>query len=224
MANENVATTPLDIDGLGKRFVQTLLAIDNTITSAISQALWQDIRQHYNEAHRAYHNLSHLKQLFIQFDDIKQHLQQPYLVALALYYHDVIYDPTRTDNEAKSAGYAVEQLQSYLNAKQCQRICTLIMMTAAHQLSDNTDRDAAYLLDMDLSILGAPWANYKKYAQAVRQEYAHVSDAEYCTGRASVLNSLLAHPALYLTDYYYSRLEKQARANIKREIILLRAS
>jgi len=32
---------------------------------------------------------------------------------------------------------------------------------------------------------------------------------------------LLAHPTLYLTDYYYARLETQARENIKREIILL---
>lgn len=210
-------------DRLSKRFAQSLLAINNTVTPAISQALWQDIKQHYNEVDRTYHNLSHLEQLFIQFEQIKHGLTQPHIVALALYYHDVIYDPTRTDNEAKSANYAVEQLHGFLNAEQCQRICGLIMMTAAHQLSDDTDRDAAYLLDMDLSILGASWSVYKRYAQAVRQEYAHVTTDDYRSGRSTVLKGLLAHPKLYLTDYYYMRLEQQARLNIEREIKSLRA-
>ena len=81
--------------------------------------------------------------------------------------------------------------------------------------------DAAYLLDMDLSILGASWPEYEQYAQAVRQEYAHISNVDYRVGRIAVLTGLLAHPTLYLTDYYYARLETQARENIKREIILL---
>ncbi len=83
--------------------------------------------------------------------------------------------------------------------------------------------DAAYLLDMDLSILGAPWSTYQQYAQAIRQEYAHVADDNYRDGRTAVLQGLLAHPKLYLTDYYYSQLEAQARDNIKRELISLAA-
>lgn len=59
------------------------------------------------------------------------------------------------------------------------------------------DSDAAYLLDMDLSILGMTWPEYKYYAQAVRQEYAHVATAAYQMGRIAVLESLLAHPRLY---------------------------
>ena len=186
----------------------------------------------YNEPQRAYHSLQHIQQLFGPYDQVKGNLHEPHIIALAIYYHDVIYEPTRSDNELKSAEYAVESLTGYLNAEQCQHIYALIMMTASHQVdkwSDETNEgekysDAAYLLDMDLSILGSSWSVYEHYSHAVRQEYAHVSDDDYRVGRMAVLKELLAHPTLYLTDYYYERLEKQARKNIEHEITLLHAS
>jgi predicted metal-dependent HD superfamily phosphohydrolase len=102
------------------------------------------------------------------------------------------------------------------------------MMTATHQLDELTDNqrrnDPAYLLDMDLSILGTSWSEYERYAQAIRQEYAHVPIKDYRLGRITILEKLLAHPQLYLTAYYHQRLEVQARENIEREIMLLRAS
>ena len=216
---------------LAKIFEWHLFAINNAIEPVILKALWQDIAVRYNESQRVYHSLQHIQQLFGQFEQIKQHLNEPHIIALALFYHDVIYEPTCVNNELKSAEYAVEALSSYLTAEQCQYIYALIMMTASHQIDDidkNSDKakesDAAYLLDMDLSILGASWSEYQQYAQAVRQEYAHVLDADYRVGRISVLKGLLAHPTLYLTDHYHSRLEEQARENIKREIKILRAS
>ena len=216
---------------LGKLFEWHLTAINNAIEPAILKALWQDIAVRYNESQRAYHSLQHIQQLFTQFEQIKHHLNEPHIIALALFYHDVIYAPTRSDNELKSAEYAVDSLSPYLTAEQCQYIYALIMMTASHQIADideGSDKarksDAAYLLDMDLSILGSSWSVYEHYSHAVRQEYAHVSDDDYRVGRMAVLKELLAHPTLYLTDYYYERLEKQARKNIEHEITLLHAS
>ena len=213
---------------LGKVFEWHLTAINNAIKPAKVNALWQDIAVRYNETHRAYHTLQHIHQLFSQFEQINHHLNEPHLIALALYYHDVIYDPRRSDNELKSAEYAIEALRCYLSEDQCQSIYALIMMTATHQIDTlaNGDKisDAAYLLDMDLSILGAPWSEYDQYAQAVRQEYVHVEKENYRVGRIAVLEKLLAHSSLYLTAYYHKRLEKQARKNIKREITLLHTS
>ena len=213
---------------LGKVFAQHFTAINSDVESEKVNNLWQDIAIRYNEAQRAYHSLQHIEQLFAQFKQIKHVLNESHIIALALFYHDVIYAPTRSDNELKSAEYAVEALRPYLSAEQCQHIYALIMMTANHKLAECSNAqknfDAAYLLDMDLSILGASWTDYEQYAQAVRQEYAHVSNPDYRDGRRAVLTELLAHPKLYLTDYYYDRLEKQARQNIKREIKILHAS
>ena len=212
---------------LGKIFEWHLSAINNAIEPLILKALWQDIAIRYSETQRAYHSLQHIEQLFTQFEQIKHHLNEPHIIALALFYHDVIYAPTRADNELKSAEYAIEALRPYLSAEQCQHIYALIMMTANHKLAECSNAqqnfDAAYLLDMDLSILGASWSEYEQYTQAVRQEYAHVSNPDYRDGRRAVLTGLLAHPKLYLTNYY-DRLEKQARQNIKREIKILHAS
>ena len=213
---------------LGKVFAQHFTAINSAVEPEKVNNLWQDIAIRYNEAQRAYHSLQHIEQLFMQFEQIKYVLNEPHLIALALFYHDVIYEPTRADNELKSAEYAVKALRPYLLAAQCQHIYALIMMTANHELAECSNAqknfDAAYLLDMDLSILGACWSEYEQYAQAVRQEYAHVSNADYRVGRIAVLTELLAHPTLYLTDYYSTRLETQARQNIKLEIKILRAS
>ena len=217
---------------LGTIFTQHLSAMCNHITLEQVSILWQDIAMRYNEPQRAYHSLQHIQQLFGQFEQVKDNLHEPNIIALALLYHDVIYEPTRSDNELKSAEYAVESLTGYLSAEQCQHIYALIMMTASHQIDKWSNKvkereeysDAAYLLDMDLSILGSSWSEYEHYAHAVRQEYAHVSDDDYRVGRMAVLKELLAHPTLYLTDYYYERLEKQARKNIEHEITLLHAS
>lgn len=217
---------PINTD-LGNRFYLCLSALNDDVTPEEAQAIWQDISVRYCEPQRAYHTLTHIEQLLVQFDSIKHHLSKPHIVALALFYHDVIYEPTQSDNEQKSAEYAVDALSSYLSPEQCQHIYALIMITANHKIDESIDSvkysDAAYLLDMDLSILGAPWSTYEQYAQAIRQEYAHISDTNYHDGRTAVLQGLLAHPKLYLTDYYYSQLEAQARDNINRELTSLAA-
>ena len=214
---------------LGTIFTWHLSAMSSHITLEQVSILWQNIAIRYNKPQRVYHSLQHIQQLFGQFDQVKDNLHEPHIIALAIYYHDVIYEPTRSDNELKSAEYAVESLTGYLSAEQSQHIYALIMMTASHQIdkwSNEREKysDAAYLLDMDLSVLGSSWSEYEHYAHAVRQEYTHVSDGDYRVGRMAVLKELLAHPTLYLTDYYYARLEKQVRKNIEHEITLLHAS
>lgn len=213
---------------LGNRFARYLFAINPDVTPAQAKTLWLDVAARYNDTQRAYHSLAHIQQLFAQFNQTMTYLHEPHLIALALYYHDVIYDPMRSDNELKSAEYMVDKLKHYLSDDQRRTIYALIIMTATHQLDGLTDSDkcsdAAYLLDMDLSILGTPWPQYERYAQAVRQEYGHVSEIDYRVGRIAVLKKLLTHPKIYLTQYYYKRLERQARENMAREITLLRAS
>lgn len=210
---------------LSDRFTVHLSAICSDIEPVVYQTLWQDIAVRYNETTRAYHTLRHIQQLFTRFDEVEDNLNDPHIVALALYYHDVIYDPTRSDNELRSAEHSVNQLRRYLSMEQCHRIYALIMLTATHRLNEmegaNKSCDAAYLLDIDLSILGASWSDYERYTQAVRREYTHVSTAEYTTGRSAILEKLLAHSPLYLTDHYHSQLESQARQNLKQESKLL---
>jgi len=210
----------IPFDSHSNHLYHHVLALGADMTPEWAERLWQDIAARYSEPQRVYHSLSHIEQLFTAFTRLEHQLQSPAMVALALYYHDIIYDPTRSDNESKSAAYAVRQLGALLSAAQCRRLHDLIVMTAAHEPTDLYDTDATYLLDMDLSILGSEWTVYKGYANAVRKEYAHVATADYRVGRRRVLQRLLAKPTLYLTDAYQD-LEACARANISRELQLL---
>lgn len=61
-----------------------------------------DLERRYTEPHRYYHNLDHLHAMGQAYIDAMSGDIEP-TTALAILYHDAIYDPTRTDNEAQSA-------------------------------------------------------------------------------------------------------------------------
>ena len=73
-----------------------------------------------------------------------------------------------------------------------------MLLTAGHDPAPD-DADGAVLCDADLAVLAGPPDAYVAYASAVREEYGHLSDAEFTAGRIAVLEHLLA-PAGALPD------------------------
>lgn len=194
------------------------------------QALWQEISDRYTEQHRYYHTLTHIVSLLNHLDIHQSNINNVDAVELAIWYHDIIYDPIRSDNEQKSADYFKQSLQSRLLNSLIDQVVSLIIMTAKHQVSTQLDkdnhkeiseRDAKYFLDMDLAILGIDWPNYHTYTEHIRLEYAHVNDNAFREGRKTVLAGFLERERLYFTDDFYQKYEQRARHNIKREIKLL---
>ena len=104
-------------------------------------------------------------------------------VRLAALFHDAVYDPMRSDNEARSADLAV-QVATELGwpTERCDTVHRLVMATARHS---PTRDDEAVLVDADLAILGSSPAEYAAYVHGVRHEYAHVDDDSWRTGRAA---------------------------------------
>ncbi|MBV9566459.1 MAG: phosphohydrolase, partial [Bradyrhizobium sp.] len=98
----------------------------------------------------------------------------------------------------------------------------LIRLTKTHDVAAG-DRLGAIMISIDLGILGADVATYDAYAAAIRQEYAHVPDAAYRSGRAAVLQRFLARPVIYPDEGFAAGLEQAARANIARELKSLQA-
>lgn len=183
-------------------------------------ASWHDVRDRYGEAHRAYHTLAHVDRVLEILAALD--VSEP-AVLLAAVLHDVVYDPTRTDNEELSARYAALALTS-LEPSVAVRAGGLIRATAAHDPRPTADRGLAALLDADLAVLGAPPEEYGRYAAAIRGEYAHVADATYRSGRVAVLQGFLDRPRLYATDELHEALDAAARANLRREVAALRAT
>jgi predicted metal-dependent HD superfamily phosphohydrolase len=179
----------------------------------------------YDGPKRHYHCLPHIAAMLA---DVATHADSRHdrdILVLAVLYHDAIYDATRSDNEAMSAGLAREQLAALgCLSKTVARVVELILATRhADVAHSDDDHDKALLLDVDLAILGASVDAYAVYAQAIRQEYAHVADADYRAGRARVLNAFLGRSWIYATPDLRARWESSARANLAGEIATLAA-
>lgn len=173
----------------------------------------EELQANYTTPDRAYHTLHHLAECLHHFDTVRTHLVNPVAVELALWCHDVIYDPRRSDNEEASARWAQQLLQETgAPSLLIQSVAAFIHLTK-HAVAP-TDGDSACLLDIDLAILGAPPTRFAEYERQVRQEYAWVAWPAFCTGRAQILRAFLQRPAIYQTPLFHARFEAQARHNL----------
>ena len=182
-----------------------------------SGAVWLVIFQNHNEPHRGYHNLSHLEAMFAVVPQLGNG-DLPTAVSLAIWFHDIIYNPTSPTNEGDSAKLMVELLGGQVDGLLLEEAERLILLTKTHQLDDVGDSNGRILLDADLSILGSEPVTYQKYAQAIRQEYRHVPDELYQQGRTAVLNHFLGLGTIYLTEYGRLQWEESARKNLAWEL------
>lgn len=171
-----------------------------------------DLLTRYSEPQRVYHGLSHIEKLLDLLPNSDNALE------FAIWFHDAIYDPTRTDNEEQSARLASERLaQMGLNSALAQPVETLILATKTHRPSNPTEQ---WLVEADLSILGASAKIYKSYSKAIRQEYSWIPEEIFVPRRIQILEGFLARPKLYGLPAF-SVLEAQARHNMQGEIKLL---
>jgi predicted metal-dependent HD superfamily phosphohydrolase len=190
---------------------------------ALPDALVGELAAAYGEAHRAYHNATHIKALLGWFDRIADDpgWQAPADVYAAIVFHDAIYDPAAKDNEARSAAWARRAITEHALPASAARVVELIELTAKHGGLETASGDAALFLDADMSILGAPIDVYREYARNVRHEYKSVPAAAYRTGRGAFLESVARKPRIYFTDYFHTRLDAQARTNLADELATL---
>lgn len=167
----------------------------------------------YSEKHRVYHNLSHISRLIQQVDDSGDESAR-----LAVWFHDVVYDPKSATNEIDSAALAVEKLTS-LNFPQAkiEKTEKMILATQKHDAA-GLDADGELFLDIDLGILGANKNYYQKYAEAIREEYSFVPESVYREKRGEILQKFLSREFIYYTEWFRKYREERARRNIANEI------
>ena len=181
------------------------------------EGAYEEIIARYGEPHRRYHTLTHLSECFAWLDAAVEEAESFGAIGIALWYHDAVYDTRWNDNEARSAALAADVLiAAGASEALTSRIAAMIEATAGHEAA--TDRDTAFLLDIDLSILGAAPERYEEYRRQIREEYEWVPEEAFAAARAGVLERFLARPALYRMEFFRARLESQARRNLEREI------
>jgi len=175
----------------------------------------------YSERTRHYHTGTHIEDCLVQFDGVVDLAAAPEEIELALWFHDVVYRPTSSRNEEKSAVWAQRFLRSFgADESKCRRVYEHIMAT--RHGADSLTGDTAIVVDIDLSILGREPSEYDVYEQAIREEYKWVPGPIYRKKRAEILESFLERPAIYETTHFCEKYEKSARENLRRAIETLR--
>ena len=197
------------------------LAINYADDSTI-ESYWETIKSHYTSKNRYYHNLLHLKNMFVQLESFKTEIEDMDSFKFAIWYHYIIYKATNKDNEEQSADFSKKALKSLkFDDLRIKKVQNLIISTKKHELILTENNDNAYLLDLDLSILGSDWDTYKVYIQNIRKEYKIYPNILYKPVRKKVLKHFLSRDSLFFTKCFITKFEKQARNNLTKEIKML---
>jgi predicted metal-dependent HD superfamily phosphohydrolase len=184
----------------------------------VVEKLFHAIIQHYSESARAYHDLSHIQSLLALSESLLDKIQNQDALYFAIWFHDVIYDTQRPDNEERSAEFAVDALADLGVPEPTVAVVREMILATKHHRGEGFSWDMKAFLDLDTSILGAPEDIYREYGRAIRKEYSWVPDALYREGRTKVLNDFLRRDHIYHTEEIRAKYETQARDNIAEEI------
>jgi predicted metal-dependent HD superfamily phosphohydrolase len=181
------------------------------------------IESSYGEATRYYHNMKHVRECLGHM----QHLlgvrkNSKSIIAEALIWHDVYYDPHKHGgfNEMKSAQLFALYRGREWTLKDAIEICRLIELTASHVVAPD-DATGQIVISLDLLILGSPPSRYREYTTGVRKEYVNngvCSDEAFSTGRAKFLADLLTREHIFPWMPARKMYEAQAQSNVRSEL------
>ena len=179
---------------------------------------YANLVEHYGEEGRYYHNLQHIDDILETVNQLKDLAQDLPVIQLAVWYHDVIYDPWSEENEKHSAEFAQRSLTD-LNLPEAtvNRAIELILNTINHQ-APSGDVDAQILLDADLSPLGSDPADFQRQSEALRKEFSWLPEDQYQLNRQRILRRFLQRERIYQTDQLFSLLEEQAKQNLSESL------
>lgn len=190
----------------------------------VPEPLWSALRAAYGEPGRAYHNLTHVREVLSRFEAVDRDVgwRRPREVYLAALFHDAVYVPGRHDNEARSAERAREAIARWLPGVGLDEglVTRLILLTARHGAlaPADVDEEEALFLDGDMAILGSAPATFDAYDRGIAAEYGAVPAELFAIGRRGFFERLLSAEHIFLSPYYRDRLEERARENLRRKL------
>ena len=183
------------------------------------EKIWSVIQSKYDEPIRKYHTLEHIEDLLTELQVYQEKIDDLNAVILAIFFHDIIYDPTARDNEEKSAELFSSLMSENLSDVIVQKVVSYIISTKDHSPAVSKDEDLLYFLDLDMSILGRDRLAYAQYSKKIRMEYCHIQEVAFNSGRSTFLRKiLLDEKTIFLTEEFRSKMEQKARENIAWEI------
>ncbi|KAN0003723.1 hypothetical protein ACTFIZ_009882 [Dictyostelium cf. discoideum] len=190
----------------------------------VNNKWWNIINERYNEKQRFYHNLTHINELLNLEEQFNSKLKKSEVIQWSIWFHDIIYDPSKSDNEEQTAKLFIDFSKDVkLSDQVTSDVNKYILATASHtkvNSDEEKDTDLLYFLDMDLSILGTEKSVYNEYSDAIKKENSHIPDDKYSIGRSKILPSFVdaGYQSLYKTNEFKEIYGKKAINNLKNEI------
>lgn len=191
-----------------------------TKNQLLIEELWNEIEKAYSNPKRHYHTLSHLDNLLMQLTTVKDKIEDWNTILFTLFYHDVVYKASRSDNEERSADFAGKRMEQLSIPEEKITKCKNQILATKNHLQQ-IDSDTNYFTDADLSVLGKDWNVYETYFKQVRKEYSIYPDFLYNPGRKKVLHHFLQMEQIFKTDYFFNELEEKAKSNLRNELEFL---
>ncbi|MBX3058184.1 MAG: hypothetical protein KF770_17110 [Anaerolineae bacterium] len=210
-----------DVDVLRMQARWRALTRELAVGEEAAQAVFAELVAQYEGNGRAYHNLTHVRQVLTSAMELADEAVDWTAVQFAIWFHDVVYVPGAPDNEAQSAHFARHILQDWQAGEALIVPVEQLILATALDGERCPHPDAPLIQDADIATLGWPPDAYRRYAQAIRREFAHVPEEAYRHGRSQILTYFLQQERLYRTDHFFTRLEDQARQNLKQELMEL---
>jgi predicted metal-dependent HD superfamily phosphohydrolase len=180
----------------------------------------------YGDETRHYHDFDHAIEVVSWANRACEEYSEEALVPfthqelrLAALFHDIIYTTAGTPaNETLSCGLMRRELAGLIPEESLDRINQLIMFTAQHGQLDAADVPLAgqVLMDCDIANMGQyHWEvfvyNNKNVVEELRLKY---TPEQIEVGRKAFLAGLLAKESIFLSEFFRSRFEDQARRNL----------
>lgn len=206
-------------EGYKDRFVDLIMRMSIRPDTAFAELAYKKVFDKYTNKNRHYHTLDHIARMLDALDEFtstREFLYDKDILELAIWFHDVIYNPEMPDNELSSALFMEDLLSSYIRKEILNKAKKYIMATTHDRSLEDETLEEMLISDLDLLELGTSEYRYFQYGKAVRKEYYMYSDVKWNEGRHKFLDTFLASPIFYITEYERTYGE-QARKNLLKE-------
>lgn len=215
----NYVPAPVYQKILDRQLSRSFLVLWHRVTGGEGAELYAELSGHYSEPQRHYHTLAHIAACLSELEQLPLCEDQRQRIGLAIWFHDVIYDPLAKDNEAQSAEFFRKKaVAAGMATALVEEVSGMIEATRKHEAANTEERATSLFIDIDLAILGAIPERFQAYDEAIRREYSAVPGPIYGFERKRIMKQFLNRKTLFCTPEFRSKYEQQARENLLRVV------
>lgn len=170
------------------------------------------VKPFYDEPHRIFHNWDHIAYGLDIFKTLDTGTTEQ---VIAWLFHDIVYDPTRKDNESQSVSLAIKMIQDNNDHKliSLSDVSIIIMDTVTHIPTIDL---SGLVLDIDMSSLADNnYAEFECQRLLAAKEYAFFGKEMVLAGTKSFIVKTLSQDRIFTTDAFQP-MESIARSNLKK--------